>query len=267
MLSLPRSLALPMGNTHLDYARFGSGQKALVILPGLSLRGVKGAALPLAYLYREFARDYTVYVLDKKADIPSGCTIRDLAEDAAQAMERLHLPAADVFGVSQGGMVAQYLAIYHPQRVRRLALGVAAARCNGLMRDVLARWIDWAERDRYPDLIVDMMERMYSPGYVKKYRWLFPLLSRMGRPKDSGRFITLARACLTCEAYPELHKIRCPVLVLGGKEDRVLTGQASEEIAAALRCESFLYDGLGHAAYDEAPDFNSRILRFLQAGG
>lgn len=77
------------------------------------------------------------------------------------------------------------------------------------------------------------------------------------------RFINLAGACLTCDLYPQLHKISCPALVLGGQEDRVLTGGASRELAGALGCELHIYEGLGHAAYEEAGDFNRRILRFF----
>ena len=88
----------------------------------------------------------------------------------------------------------------------------------------------------------------------------------MGKPRDPGRFIALAEACLTCGSYPELYKITCPVLVLGGVEDRVLTGRASEEIAEKLGCEIHMYENLGHAAYDEAPDFNRRVLAFLRGG-
>ena len=41
-------------------------------------------------------------------------------------------------------------------------------------------------------------------------------------------------------------------------------GQASVEIAEKLGCECFLYEDLGHAAYEEAKDFNERVLRFLK---
>ena len=111
---------------------------------------------------------------------------------------------------------------------------------------------------------MDMFPKMYSAEYMRKYKWLLPLLSKTGKPKDISRFIALAKACLTCDSYPELHKITCPVFVIGGKQDQVVTGGASEEIAAKLKCEIYMYDALGHAAYDEAPDFNRRIAQFLR---
>ncbi len=249
----------------IDCVSFGSGQRPLIMLPGLSLQRVKGAALGLRLMYREFGRSHRVYVIDKKDRIPKGYTIKDIAEDTAYVMERLGLSGADVLGVSQGGMAAQYLAIYHPKLVRRLALGVTASRVNPVMERAVKGWIEMAEFGDYRAIVRDMLVKMYSPGYVKRYGRMFPIISRLTRPKerDIERFINLARACLTCNSYPELRRISCPALVLGGREDKVLTGEASEELAGAINGELHMYEGLGHAAYEEAKDFNKRIIQFF----
>ena len=78
------------------------------------------------------------------------------------------------------------------------------------------------------------------------------------------RFIKLAKACLTCTTYDNLEKIKCPVLVLGGGKDKVVTGEASREIAEKLNCECFIYEDLSHEAYNEAKDFNTRIYNFFE---
>lgn len=263
MLYNAKNLTLKLGDTEMDYACFGKGKRAMVVIPGLNLRGVKGAALSLAYMYRIFAKDYKVYVFDRKADIPYGYTVEDIAEDTALAMETLGISDADVFGVSQGGMIAQYLTINHPQLVRRLVLGVTLSRPNETVRNVIGGWVRMSENNEYDALIADMMNKLYSERYLKKYRLLMPIAAKISRPKDFRRFIILAKACLTCNTYDKLGMIRCPVLVLGGKEDKIVTGRASEEIAEKLNCELYMYDGLGHSAYEEAKDFNDRISDFL----
>lgn len=257
------NLTVKKYGTTIDCASFGNGSKNLVLIPGLSFQRVKGSALPLAYMYRIFLREYTVFVIDKKEDIPTGYTIREMADDTAFVMERLGICSADVYGVSQGGMIAQYLAVDHSRLVHKLVLGVTASRQNRTMEEVVGAWLKMAEQGRYEDIVTDMLRKMYSEKYVKKYGWLFPILSKTGKPKDFSRFIALAEACLTCDVYSELHKIACPVFVIGGKKDNVVTGAASEEIAEKLRCELYMYDSLGHSAYDEAPDFNKRIYQFL----
>lgn len=266
-MNLPsaNTLSFPKDGTAIDCARFGSGARPLVLLPGLSFQRVRSAALTLAYMYRAFTKSHTVYVIDKKDTVPDGYTIRDIADDTAYVMERLGITNADVFGVSQGGMIAQYLAIYYPGMVHKLALGVTASRPNRVMEEAVCGWIRMAEAGDYAAIVRDMLPKMYSAGYVKQYGWLLPLISRVGRPKPEGftRFINLAKACLTCNSYPELHRITCPTLVLGGREDKVLTAEASEETAGALGCKIYMYEGLGHAAYEEASDFNKRISLFL----
>lgn len=258
-----KSVAVKKDGTDLDCAVFGRGTDALVLIPGLSFQRVKHAVFPLAWMYRMFAKKYTVYVVDKKAAVPDGYTVRDMADDVAFVMGELGLRTADVFGVSQGGMIAQYLAMDHPHLVHKLVLGVTASRTNEVMEEVVGGWIKMAEQGEYDTFAVDMLEKMYSDPYMKKYGRLFPILSKLGRPNDFGRFIALAKACLTCNSYPELHKITCPVFVIGGKQDRVVTSAASEEIAAKLKCRIHMYDTLGHAAYEEAPDYNRRIYQFL----
>lgn len=255
---------LAVRGSTVDYAVFGRGSRPLVIIPGLTLRDVRGAGAGLAMMYRQFSRDYRVYVIDKKADIPRGYTVRDLAEDLAVAMELLEIDRADVFGVSLGGMIAQYLAIYHPARVHSLVLGVTLSRPNSIVRGVIRQWIEMAERDAFRDLVRDMMPLMYSERYIKRYRWLVPVLARVGVPKNKERFLHLAESCLSCDVYGELDRITAPTLVLGGEQDRIVTGEASREIAERLGCDIHMYEHLGHAAYEEAPDFNSRIERFLR---
>ena len=109
-----------------------------------------------------------------------------------------------------------------------------------------------------------MLLKMDSPQYMKKYRMMVPLMLQMSKKADLKRFVILAESCLTCDTYEELSKIQCPTLVLGGKLDKVVTGKASEEIAEKLKCEIYMYEELGHAAYEEAKDFNKRIFVFLK---
>ncbi len=256
--------AVVVGESTIDYAVFGKGTQPMVIIPGLSLRDVKGAGAGLALMYRLFAKDYRVYVLDKKADIPEGCTVKDLADYTAIAMEALGLSHAIVFGVSLGGMIALNLALDYPHLVDRLVLGVTLSRPNDTVKAVVNGWVKSAERGDFSAIILDMLEVMYSLAYAKRYRWLFPILAKFSAPKNKERFIRLAKSCLTCDVYDRLNQINCPTLILGGGQDKIVTGKASLEMAERLGCECHVYENLGHAAYEEAKDFNQRIYEFLK---
>ncbi len=248
----------------IDYAAFGKGKRPLVIIPGLSLRDVRGAGAGLALMYRMFAKDYRVYVIDKKSDIAEGCTVRDIADDTAAAMNALGISNACVFGVSLGGMVAQALAIGYPRLVDRLVLGVTASRPNETIVNTIEKWVALAAGGDFGGIVKDMLDVMYSEVYVKRYGRLFPILAKFSVPKNKTRFIRLAKACLTCDSYEQLDRIVCPTLVLGGKRDKIVTGEASLEIAERLGCEIHMYEELGHSAYEEAKDFNKRVFDFLK---
>ncbi len=254
---------LQLPGMQIDTIVFGTGSKSLILIQGLNTNGIKGAGLSLAWMYRLFAKNYRVYLFDRRPDIPEGMTGREMARDVALAMDALGIHGADVLGVSQGGMIAQYLAIDRPELVNRLVLAVTLSRSNETVSSVLQTWIALTEQGDWKGLVTHMAEKMYSDAYVKRYRPLLPLLALVQRPKDVQRFLRLTRACLTCEAYGELEKIRCPVLVIGGRQDKVVTGTASEELAQRLNCRLYLYETLGHAAYEEAADFNRRVYDFL----
>lgn len=145
--------------------------------------------------------------------------------------------------------------------MRTLTLGVTYSRLNDTVTNVADSWIKKTGDGKFEAVVMDMLPKMYSDKYIKKYERLLPVLSKFTKLENPSRFITLAKACLACDICEELEKISCPVFVIGGKQ-----GEASEEIAEKpehYKCEIFMYDELGHAAYEEAKDFNQRILDFI----
>ena len=248
----------------MTYVSFSRGEKPLVLIPGLSLRSIHGSAPALAWMYRIFTGEYHVYVFDRKEVLPTPCTVSALADDVAEAMRQLGITKADVIGISQGGMIAQYLALHYPELVHKLVLGVTLSRTNDTLGTVIDCWVEMAEKKDYEAIVQSMLENLYSERYVRKYGWIFPIAMKTAKLYDPERFIHLAKACLTCDTYEHLKEIQCPVLVLGGKEDKIVTARASEEIAEKLSCPIYMYDGLGHSAYEEGKDFNQRIFDFLK---
>ena len=255
-----------IGDTDMDYVSFGYGSKTLVLLPGLSdgLVTVKGKALLLAKPYRIFFKNYTVYMFSRKNKIPEGYSIRDMAADQARVLQNLGITKACVMGVSQGGMIAQYLAIDYPEMIEKLVIAVSAPKVNEVIQDCVGRWIKFAEQGDHKSLMVDIAEKGYSEKYLKKYRNLYPILGKIGRPENYNRFFINANAILGFDAYEELDKIACPTYIIGGNEDKTVGVKASYEMKDKIKdSELYIYKGLGHAAYDEAKDFNGRIYEFL----
>ena len=251
-----------------EYIRFGTGPNVLVMLPGLGdgLRSMKGTALPMALMYRMFAKDFTVYAFGRKLVLPEGCSIRDMARDVADAMDELGIDRADIFGVSMGGMIAQYLAIDYPEKVGKLILTVTSAKPNPILVESIREWVDCAKRNDHRALMDSNLKRIYSEDYYRKNKWTIPLLGALTKPKSYDRFLIQAEACLNNNAYADLHRIQAQTLVVGGEKDASLGGGASREIAEAIpNARLHMYPQWGHGLYEEAKDFNDLILDFLKA--
>lgn len=260
--------SVAIGNARMDYISFGSGRKNLVMIPGLgdALKTIKGSADIFAVAYRKFTKDFTVYIFGRKSPVEEGYSTRDMARDEAEAMKTLGISKASVMGVSQGGMIAQYFAIDYPGMVEKLVLAVTLSRPNDTVRSVVGRWIAMAESNDYKGIVIDTAEKSFREKTVKKYRLLYPILCRVGRPKDFSRFIIQANSCIFHDAYCELDRIQCPTLVIGGDSDRVVGKDSSKETAERIPdARLILYHGLGHAAFQEAKDFNNRVLEFLNS--
>ena len=257
---------LSISGATMDYICFGTGAKTLIMLPGLGdgLRTVKGTALPMALMYRTFGKDFTVYAFSRRNALPQGFTTRDMARDVAQAMEQLGIAKADIFGVSMGGMIAQYLAVDYPEKVGKLILAVTSAKPNPILEESIGEWVEYAQCGNHSAFMDSNLRRIYSDAYYRKNKWAIPLVGLLTKPKSYDRFFVQADACLTHDAVAMLPRIQAETLVVGGEQDKALGGEASGEIAGQIPGALLkMYAQWGHGLYEEAGDFNRLLLDFL----
>ena len=267
MIYQAKNKSVRVGNTYMNYAEFGEGNKKLIMIPGLGdgLRTDSKLALFYAFLYGKFAKDYTVYVFSQKTKMPERYSTRKMACDMKEAMDMIGIEKADVIGVSLGGMIAQHLAADYPEMVEKLVLVVTAPRKNQYTQGCISGWIEMAKRGDYQKLMLDNFKKMYTKEYIEKNRWLLKVAGKVGKPASYERFITMAYACLCHDAYEKLDKIQAKTLIIGGAKDRTLGGKASLELAEKIpNAELKMYEEYGHALYDEAKEFKQVVLEFLQ---
>lgn len=253
-------------NFNMDYVRFGQGEKILIMLPGLGdgLTTVKGTAIPMALMYRIFAKDFTVYMFSRRNDLPEGFTTRDMARDLAEAMDALGIEKADILGVSMGGMIGQYLAIDFPEKVNKLVLVVTSAEPNAVLVESVKEWISLAESGDHAAFMDSNLRRIYSSDYYRKNKWMVPITGKLTKPKAYDRFFIQANACLTHDALGLLSRIQVPTFIIGGEQDKALSGDASRQMAAVIpNAQLLMYNQWGHGLYEEAKDFNEVVLAYL----
>lgn len=248
----------------MNYLHFGTaGKRPFVILPGLSITSVLLSAEAIVQGYDIFADDFDCYLFDRRANLPDIYSIHDMACDTAEIMICLGLEKVDLLGISQGGMIAQVIAIEHPQMVNKLVLGSTASRIVRNSENSISEWIDLAGKGSRVELMNSFAERVYSPCFLSMFRDQLSALASSINDEDMARFRVIACGTDGFDVYDRLNEISCPILVLAAGEDRVTGRRASEEIAEKTGCRIHVFEGYGHAVYDESPLYRPIIREFL----
>jgi pimeloyl-ACP methyl ester carboxylesterase len=192
--------------------------------------------------------------------------LTDLADDTAGLLDALHLDSAHVVGASMGGMVAQLVAIRHPERVRSLtsimsttgdpAVGMPAEAAMGVLLAPPA-----TDRESAIQRAVDTYRVIGSPGFEFDEQALRDraALSYDRRYNPAGVARQLAAILTTPDRTEDLGGVDVPTLVVHGEHDSLVNVSGGRATAAAIPgAELLVIDGMGHdlprAAWPEVID-------------
>ncbi len=257
------------GRCSMKYFKFGSGERTMVILPGLSVKSVMLSADIIAGAYEQFTAGYTVYVFDRREDLPPVYTVGDMARDTADAMRALGLGDVYLFGASQGGMMALLIAAENPGLVKKLVLGSSCLSMSAGRFSAVDRWIDFAREKDGTGLFLDFGKNLYPAEMFEQYKNALEIMGESVTAEEFERFVIIARGTENFSALDNLKNIVCPVLVLAAADDAVLGKEAGDELIEAFKGRPgfsyHIYEGYGHAAFDTAPDYKERMIKFFNA--
>ena len=247
---------------------FGTGKRPLIIIPGSGdgLQTVKGMAMPLSITYRILTERYKIYVFSRINELRQGYTTRDMAADVAEEMEALNLDTAYVMGISQGGMIAQWLAVDFPEKVQRLILAVTTAKPSQLARERIQHWQKLSQSGNFKHLMLDIAKHSYTQKSYQKWSLLYNVMGIFGRIKDKQRIDIQSLSCLKHDSLDFLEKINCPTLIIGAEKDDVLGVDGSLGLHQHIKDSQLtILPECGHALYEQNKDFQKRVLVFLES--
>ena len=251
----------------MDFFRFGEGEKTLVMIPGLSVQSVMGSAKAIANEYAVMSDDFTVYVFDRRKELPQKYSVEDMADDTAGAIAALGLREVCVFGASQGGMIALELAARYPDLVKKAAVASTPLRVTERDFSAIEKWIEAAKQGDGAGLYLAFGEAVYPADVFEKYKSALTLMGKGVRDEEFRRFATLAQAAKDFDFTPRVKDIRCPLLAAASRDDGVFGDGIADSFKEAFKdrpaFEFHEYDGYGHAVYDTAPDFRDRLYDFF----
>ena len=263
-----KNATLSINGKTVDYVTFGTGNQPLVIIPGLGdgLQTVKGMAMPFSITYRILADRYKIYVFSRINELRQGYTTRDMAADVAEAMEVLTITSAYVMGISQGGMIAQWLAADFPERVQKLILAVTTAKPSQLARERIEHWQKLSQSGNFKHLMLDIAKYSYTQKSYQKWCLLYNVMGIFGRIKDKRRIDIQSESCLKHNSLDFLEKINCPTLIIGADKDDVLGVDGSLGLHQQIKDSQLtILPECGHALYEQNKDFQKRVLVFLES--
>lgn len=250
-------------DVHLYYESFGDESAPLVVL-------ISGGGAQLLSWTPEFIsllvdRGLRVVRFDNRdtglsprfggpEDVDGGYGLDDLGDDVVRILDHLGVPAAHLVGHSMGGMMAQMVAIQHPDRVR--SLGLLSTIPGQDPRYVLHD--DRPELQRTPvrvprEIQVDGAGAYAAVAGSERYpidiewmRWAAgEAFDRGDAPEGFARqWAALLRAP---ERLEQLRSVVAPTLVFHGRDDDVCGAAAAVDMAAAMpEAELQLHPGMGH---------------------
>lgn len=271
---IPDTITMPTVTTNgirMHYTERGSGDPLICIM-GVTAPGAVWEAHAA-----EWEKHFRCILGDNRGvggtDKPEGpYTTEMMADDYAGLMDALGIEQARVVGCSLGSVIAQQLALRHPQKVRSAILMCTWARQDHYGRTVWEHLMKCKASLSPADFMQYVQMLIFTkPYFDKEENWKALLEGQAAAADDPSpqpvhAMHAQSAAALAHNTLDRLGEIRCPVLVIGGKNDIFTPRWMSEEVARGIPgADLHLYDDAGHAFHWECiEDFNPRTTAWLK---
>jgi 3-oxoadipate enol-lactonase len=255
-----------VGDLELNYERGGRGEPLLLI------QGMSANHMAWGNRFRSLLEEqFETIVFDNRGmglstRVAEQFSIAEMAGDTAALLDALKIESAHVMGISMGGMIAQELALAHPERLRSLTIGCSYCGGEGsaLMDPAdfggLVEAMGSGNQDR---VFEAMYELNLSPGFraeQSRYADFTAMAEALPAPRET---IGLqVQAIMAHDTAARLPGIATPTMVIHGTADRVLgypNGPLIASLVPGARLET--YEDVGHMFWWEQPERSAELVR------
>jgi pimeloyl-ACP methyl ester carboxylesterase len=254
----------------LSYQRSGRGENVLLIMGS----GAAGHVWTMHQTPALAAAGYATVVFDNRgippSDAPAGkSSLADLVADTKGLIEALGLAPCHIVGTSLGALIAQELAIDHPELVRSAVLIATRSRSDVARRAQSAADLALVESGVTLPSGYEATRRVFqmlSPSSINDDEavatWLdiFELSGGGGDPNNSQAWIDTG-----ADRREALRRVTAPCRVVAFTDDLIAPPHLAAEVASAIpNCDFVQIPDCGHLGHLERPEeLNSAIVEFL----
>ncbi len=260
------------GSLRMHYRITGQGPPLVLIM------GLSGDLTWWDPLARELEKSFRLLLFDNRGagltDKPEDrYTIPMFASDTVSLMTALGIPKAHIFGVSMGGMIAQEIALRHPDRVDHLVLGCTHAGGKGFTMPSAesVQAMTLTRGKSLEEIARQNMTILFGPRFRRENRaFVEAMMARyVENPPPRKPFTQQFWAAIGHDCHDRLEEIRQPTLILTGDADILVPPENSKTLRALIPGSRLVHlEGAGHVFFIEEVEKTAQILRehLLQTG-
>ncbi|MDO4664691.1 MAG: alpha/beta fold hydrolase [Actinomycetaceae bacterium] len=189
----------------------------------------------------------------------------DLGNSIIETLDQLGINKFHIAGLSLGAMMALWVSINYPQRVRSLTM-----MCAGSAIRPSAPWHEKAAQVRAggtAPLVQGTMERWFTPEFIGQNS---PAYQRTVAAFENTNALGYAQCCeviADLDCRPHLQDLQVPAAIVHAEYDGTLPPAAAAELATQLHARTYFVPGAAHLAAVEQPQaVGEALANFLGEG-
>ncbi len=221
-----------------------------------------------------YSQHFKVVVFDNrgagKSDKPEfGYSTRDMAQDTAYLMDKLGVGSAHIVGKSMGGMIGQWLAIDHPDKVKKLVMGCSSASRDEVGNEILQMGRDIATHLGPKAVWLMALFLGYTREYIEEnIGTIKEVMSSLPDDQEALKgYIGQSYACEGHNTVEKLPQITSPTFVMMGETDLIASPERSQQLAELIpNSQLKIFPKVGHGFWRERQkEVDDLVLDFLLA--
>jgi 3-oxoadipate enol-lactonase len=198
--------------------------------------------------------------------VDAPCTMADLADDAARLLDEMATGPVVFIGLSMGGMVAQELALRHPQLVKALVIANASSGYDETGKKAWADRIAVVEAQGLDAIADATMQRWFTPVFHAHQAATVARWHRRIVTNDVRGYVAGCHAVMSLDTTDRLKQVKLPTLVIAAEFDQGTPPAMSERIAFEIEGAVLvvLRDAAHFSLIEQPQGFEQAVLSFLE---